>query len=318
MATQVLAVSGDGEPAGIGDDDRRRLVDALAAAAGVDVVADAVGRSYRRRALAATGWPVTRWLAKLRPDPLRRLRLDREGVDPALVRTSLPATTPIQRARSDAAIRRLGDAAADGIGGQWTATIRSAAKAAAARLPDALDQAVAATNLRADRRPRWWSVANAVQWVAVIAAVVGGLWLLALAVVGYLRLPEVPTPEVGSVPVPTLLFLGGILLGVGLAVVCMFAARVGGSRRAAEVRQRPEVRRRGGRRGGGEAGHRGGRQISRVPPGGHRRAWLTPRPQAGGSVHRRPQPTSCSSCRAVRRGTVGAVHTALECAGGTR
>jgi hypothetical protein len=77
-----------------------------------------------------------------------------------------------------------------------------------------------------------------VQWVAVIAAVVGGLWLLALAVVGYLRLPEVPTPEVGSVPVPTLLFLGGILLGVGLAVVCMFAARVGGRRRAAEVRQR--------------------------------------------------------------------------------
>jgi len=238
VATQVLAVSGDGEPAGIGDDDRRRLVDALAAAAGVDVVADAVGRSYRRRALAATGWPVTRWLAKLRPDPLRRLRLDREGVDPALVRTSLPATTPIQRARSDAAIRRVGDAAADGIGGQWTATIRSAAKAAAARLPDALDQAVAATDLQVDRRPRWWSVANAVQWVAVIAAVVGGLWLLALAVVGYLRLPEVPTPEVGSVPVPTLLFLGGILLGVGLAVVCMFAARVGGRRRAAEVRQR--------------------------------------------------------------------------------
>jgi hypothetical protein len=238
VATQVLAVSGDGEPAGIGDDDRRRLVDALAAAAGVDVVADAVGRSYRRRALAATGWPVTRWLAKLRPDPLRRLRLDREGVDPALVRTSLPATTPIQRARSDAAIRRVGDAAADGIGGQWTATIRSAAKAAAARLPDALDQAVAGTDLQADRRPRWWSVANAVQWVAVIAAVVGGLWLLALAVVGYLRLPEVPTPEVGSLPVPTLLFLGGILLGVGLAVVSMFAARVGGRRRAAEVRQR--------------------------------------------------------------------------------
>jgi hypothetical protein len=132
----------------------------------------------------------------------------------------------------------VGDAAADGIGGQWTATIRSAAKAAAARLPDALDQAVAATDLQADRRPRWWSVANAVQWVAVIAAVVGGLWLLGLAVVGYLRLPEVPTPEVGSVPVPTLLFLGGILLGVGLAVVCMFAARVGGRRRAAEVRQR--------------------------------------------------------------------------------
>lgn len=238
VATRLLAASGDGEPAGIGEDDRRRLVDALAAAAGVDVVADAVGRSYRRRAMAATGWPVTRWLAKLRPDPLRRLRLDRQGIDPELVRTSLPATTPIQRARSDAAIRRLGDAAAEGIGGQWTTTVRSAAKEAAARLPDALDQAVAATDLRVDRRPRWWSVVNVVQWVAVIAAAVGGLWLLALAVVGYLRLPEVPTPEWGSVPVPTLLLLGGLVLGIGLAVICTFAARAGGRRRAAEVRRR--------------------------------------------------------------------------------
>ena len=238
VATKLVAVSGDGEPAGIGDDDRRRLVNALAAAAGVDVVADAVGRSYRRRALAATGWPVTRWLAKLRPDPLRRLRLDREGVDPQLIRTSLPAATPVQRARSDSAIRRLGDAAADGVGGPWTATIRSAAGAAAARLPDALDQAVAATDLHLDRRPRWWSVAGAVQWVALAAAVVGGLWLLALAVVGLLRLPEIPTPQWGSVPVPTLLFLGGVLLGVGLAVACVVAARVGGGRRAAEVRGR--------------------------------------------------------------------------------
>jgi GTP-binding protein EngB required for normal cell division len=229
VATQLLAATGDGEPAGIDDDDRRRLVDALAAAAGVDVVADAVGRSYRRRALAATGWPVTRWLAKFRPDPLRALRLDKQGID---------ATLMVQRARSDAAIRRLGDAAAEGVGGPWTATIRSAARAAAARLPDALDQAVASTDLQADRRPRWWSVAGAVQWLAIVAAIVGGLWLLALAVVGYLRLPEIPTPRWGSIPVPTLLLVGGILLGLGLAVVCMFAARAGGSRRAAEVRRR--------------------------------------------------------------------------------
>jgi energy-coupling factor transporter ATP-binding protein EcfA2 len=238
VATQLLAAAGNGDPAGIDDDDRRRLVDALAAAAGVDVVADAVGRSYRRRALAATGWPVTRWLAKFRPDPLRALRLDKQGIDATLIRTSLPTATPVQRARSDAAIRRLGDAAAEGVGWPWTATIRSAARAAAARLPDALDQAVASTDLQADRRPRWWSVAGAVQWLAIVAAIVGGLWLLALAVVGYLRLPEIPTPRWGSIPVPTLLLVGGILLGLGLAVVCMFAARAGGSRRAAEVRRR--------------------------------------------------------------------------------
>jgi hypothetical protein len=237
-ATRLLAAAGSGEPAGIGDGDRRRLVDALADAAGVDVVADAAGRSYKRRARAATGWPVTRWLARLRPDPLRRLRLDRRGVDARLVRTSLPAATPVQRARSDSAIRRLGDAAAAGVAAPWMTTIRVAANTAAVRLPDALDQAVASTDLEIAKRPRWWLLIGAVQWLAFVAAVAGALWLLALAVVSYLRLPDIPTPEVGSLPMPTLLLLGGIAVGVVVALISAFAARVGGRRRAALVRRR--------------------------------------------------------------------------------
>ena len=51
------------------------LVDALTRAAGVPVVLDAVERDYRREAFAHTGWPFTRWVRSLRPDPLRRLRL---------------------------------------------------------------------------------------------------------------------------------------------------------------------------------------------------------------------------------------------------
>jgi hypothetical protein len=233
-----LDVAGDGEPAGIGDADRRRLVDALAHAAGVDVVADAVGRSYRRRAGAATGWPVTRWLARFRPDPLRRLRLDRTDVDAALVRTSLPAATPVQRARSDSAIRRLGDAATAGVAGPWVAAIRSAVNTAAERLPDALDQAVVSTDLGVKRRPRWWALVNVLQWLVLAVALVGAVWLLALAVVGLLQLPEIGTPDWGPLPVPTALLLGGVLLGVLLAVVSRVAGRIGGSRRADAVRRK--------------------------------------------------------------------------------
>ena len=237
-ATRLLSVAGEGEPAGIADNDRRRLVDALAHAAGVDVVADAVGRSYRRRAASATGWPVTRWLARLRPDPLRRLRLDRtDEVDAALMRTSLPAATPVQRARSDSAIRRLGDSAARGVAGPWVAAIRSAVNTAAEKLPDALDQAVVSTDLGVERRPRWWAVVNVLQWLALVAAVIGGGWLLALAVVGWLRLPEIGTPDWGPLPVPTALLLGGILLGILLAVASRIAAGVGGNRRADAVRK---------------------------------------------------------------------------------
>ena len=237
-ATRLLSAVGEGEPAGVGDDDRRRLVDALAHAAGVDVVADAVGRSYRRRAGAATGWPVTRWLARFQPDPLRRLRLDRTDVDAALVRTSLPAATPVQQARSDSAIRRLGDSATGGIAGPWVAAIRSAANTAADRLPDALDQAVASTDLGVQRRPRWWIVVNVLQWLALALAVVGAVWLIALAVVGWLRLPEIGTPDWGPLPVPTALLLGGVLLGILLAVGSRVAARIGADRRADAVRRK--------------------------------------------------------------------------------
>ena len=79
-----------------------RLIDALSRASGVPVVLGAVDEDYRREALGRTGWIFTRWGRKLRPDPLRRLRLDRvpsqvlEQVDPLDVReivgrSSIPA-----------------------------------------------------------------------------------------------------------------------------------------------------------------------------------------------------------------------------------
>ena len=56
---------------------QRALVAALGAAAGIPAVGAAVQRAAVHRAVAATGLPFTRWLRRLRPDPLRRLHLDR-------------------------------------------------------------------------------------------------------------------------------------------------------------------------------------------------------------------------------------------------
>ena len=72
------------------------LTDALAHAAGVPVVAAATGRAYRHRAIAAMGWPVSRWLRRLRPDPLRRLHLG-DGGTPV---TSLPPPSAATRLRA--------------------------------------------------------------------------------------------------------------------------------------------------------------------------------------------------------------------------
>ena len=56
-----------------------RLTTQVAVAAGVPVVTEAVGQAWRLRGGLATGWPVLSWIAKLKPDPLRRLHLDRLG-----------------------------------------------------------------------------------------------------------------------------------------------------------------------------------------------------------------------------------------------
>src|SRR5262249_34683202 len=48
------------------------LVAALSAAAGVPIVLDAVEADYRRRAAEEVGWPFTRLIRRLGPDPLRR------------------------------------------------------------------------------------------------------------------------------------------------------------------------------------------------------------------------------------------------------
>lgn len=53
----------------------RALTGALSTAAGVPLVVQAVAKGHRHRAVVATGWPLTRWVRRLRPDPLRRLRI---------------------------------------------------------------------------------------------------------------------------------------------------------------------------------------------------------------------------------------------------
>ena len=93
------------------------LDDAVAEAAGVPTVVHAVEQSTRLRANRATGWPVTSWLSRLKPDPLKRLHLDlgREGKQlTGAARTSVPEATQVQRARVDTEVRALADDASAG------------------------------------------------------------------------------------------------------------------------------------------------------------------------------------------------------------
>jgi GTP-binding protein EngB required for normal cell division len=215
----------------------RQLTDSLVAAAGGEVVVDAVGRAWRLRGSFATGWPMLSWITKLRADPLRRLRLGekRAELDPA-PRTSLPGAAPVQTAQVDVAIRALGDAAAQGLPRGWRDAIRDAARSNRALLPGRLDAAIAGTDLRFDRGQAWWTVVRVLQWL-LVAAVLGGLgWLGVDFVLLYLQLPALPRVTWWGFPAQTVLAVGGALTGIVLAAVCRLGVELGARRKRVQAR----------------------------------------------------------------------------------
>lgn len=220
---------GAGGAAGtVGRQERARLREALAVAAGVPVVEQAVSRAVRRRVHASTGWPFTRWLAKLRPDPLKRLHLE-SGPES---RTSIPAATPVARAQVDVAVLAVADSASDGLPERWAAAVRDAARSRQADLDDALDQAMVAEPVTPPGK-RWWEPPlQLLQFLLALTVVVGFGWLTAMFVVEWAGLPDPPTYDLGRLPLPTVLLLGGILGGLLVAALGRLLGRAA-ARRAA-------------------------------------------------------------------------------------
>jgi hypothetical protein len=232
-AERMAEVNGPGKPRELSDRRVGALEDAFADAAGVPIVVAAVERSTRIRAGRATGWPVVSWLSKLRPDPLKRLHLDLGAAGRQLSRTSLPATTPVQRARVDTEVRDLADQASQDLGRPWVESVRRASISRLDDLGDRLDAAMAGTDLGVAKIPVWAGAVRLVQWLLILTALGGAGWLVALAVMGFLELPEPTTPKVGGVPVPTAMLIGGVAAGLLLALICRVLVRMTARRRAA-------------------------------------------------------------------------------------
>ncbi len=231
-AADTLARSAEdpGTPvAGAGD--LGRLTDALTDAAGAPVIEAAIEKSSQRKAVQAIGWPPLKWIARLRKDPVSQLRLERPGVDPRLVRSSLPSNDPVAKARANSAVLDYVDKASAGAPQAWVQSTRAVADRASAALTDSLDQAVTRAPLVPPRDPRWWSVFAVLQWLLFAVAVAGGLWLLGMAALAYFQFHVMQAPNVEGFPVPTLLLIVGLLGGLVLAAVGRVLAR-GSARRA--------------------------------------------------------------------------------------
>jgi hypothetical protein len=97
---------------------------------------------------------------------------------------------------------------------------------------------VGSTELGVTGTPAWCRLVRALQWVLLLGAVVGAVWLGALAVMGYLQMPQPETPDYAGVPIPTLLLVLGVVAGVVLALLSRVLIAVGSRSRSRTAERR--------------------------------------------------------------------------------
>ncbi|MDO9380703.1 MAG: GTPase [Nocardioidaceae bacterium] len=230
-ATALLAVNGATAAPGLGEDAREALDGALAEAVGVPAVVDAVGSTVRRRAAASSAWPPARLLGRLRKDPLTRLDLDPSLGAPGARRAS-PVPGDAQRSGVEVAVRDVAETSSAGMPPTWATAVRDAATGTSGELADRIDAATSSADLGLGRSRAGWRLVAVVQWLLLLAAVAGLVWLVVVAVQAG-GSGSASTPSVLGVPLPTILLVGGLVLGLLVALVGRsLAARAG--RRAAE------------------------------------------------------------------------------------
>lgn len=216
----------------------------MADAAGIPVVTEGLAKAWQRRGKIATGWPLLSWIGRLRPDPLKLLRLGtaaKAELSPTEVsRTSLPKPSSVQRARVEQGLRRLVDQAGEGMPSGWAKAVQQAAHSNDALLADDLDKAIAGTDLNVKSPSWWWVLFTLLQWLLILAVVGGLVWWLAgpfLVASGF----GIPILSWYGLPAGLWVALGGVLAGLLLAGVGRLLVRAGASGRARRARRQLEA-----------------------------------------------------------------------------
>ena len=238
----------------------QKLVKACYASSQAEQVLEAATASYRRAAGQRTGWILTRWMSRLKADPLRRLHLGQQdetksaskaeksagmlGSDsenaPELVASSLPPLSAAQKAGMANAVRQYSKQMAARIDEPWKRSMKEAALSREAELPELLERDMVRIDYGLGRTRAPWVIFNALQWIALLSALVGVGWLTLISGMAYLQiqLPPAPTPEGSPVPLPTLLLLLGVLLGIASAGVGRLLTAMGSRYYARKLRGR--------------------------------------------------------------------------------
>ena len=159
---------------------------------------------------------------------------------PELVAPSLPPLSAAQKANMANAVRRYGSRMGQNVSEPWKRSLGEAALSRESELPTLIERDIARIDYTRGRQRAPWTVLNVLQWLALLSALVGVAWLTLIAGLGYrqIQLPPPPAPEGFPVPLPTLLVILGVLLGIAAAGLGRLLTAWGARRYARRLRVR--------------------------------------------------------------------------------
>ena len=223
----------------VGASGESRAAAAIAGSIGGHEVARAVGDSFLLRGKRATQWPLIRIVHSAKVDPLKRLHLDgvrriTSGGSDRERPVVTPATGLAKRSQTNSAGRTaLGDVIDNQLAPlpyQWRASAKSEMDRRAGEFFADSDSILANTPVNYQPRSWWWTVVNAIQWLVLLVALVGGAWLALWKFGDAIGLLLPDPPAWGIFAVPTALLGGGLLLGWILSAITTALLRSGARR----------------------------------------------------------------------------------------
>ncbi|GGO00239.1 hypothetical protein GCM10010116_00310 [Microbispora rosea subsp. aerata] len=200
---------------------RAGLVDALCDAAGVSALGEAVENVYAVRSVAWVGWPYARWVARMRPDPFKSLRLGAVKDD---IRNLVSSSVTAQPAEVDHAVEALADGLTAGMPEVWRSGVRKAARSRVNELPRALSSELSEVAPPLDRVPAWWWLLKIWQYLLVVMFAASLTWAGAIVAYGVFKAGRPPAEVLGDVAV--LPWVGLMMLSVlGLGLFSAMASK---------------------------------------------------------------------------------------------
>jgi len=211
-----------------------RLVDALAGAAGVSAVGDALRSARELRAVDYVGWPVAWVVERLTGrNPVRKVRLGRLWEE---LRSVTAGLSGAQQAEIDNALTRLADEIAQPLPAPWSQTTRDAARSRAQDIPAALGTAMGEALPAENKVAGWWRLIGAWQGLLLGSMIVGLGWIAAIVACGEFHagtnVPRVFT-DVSLLPWIGAMIVALLLLGWLTASACLNLVRTAAERETA-------------------------------------------------------------------------------------